>query len=139
MDKTHIPQFNGAAYTTWALKIQFGLVEKRLITAVCDFKGRAIVVCPAHIMPLDQGELLLLTLEERVIARDEHTAEITARENAIQNWMDMDLDAQAFIVKYIGASEQTHIRNCDTAHEMWIALKTFYELQGDIEVANAHA
>ena len=51
----------------------------------------------------------------------------------------MDLDAQAFIVKYIGASEQTHIRNCDTAHEMWMALKTFYELQGDIEVANAHA
>ena len=73
MDKTHIPQFNGAAYTTWALKIQFGLVEKRLITAVCDFKGRASVVCPARIMPLDQGELLLLTLEERVIARDEYT------------------------------------------------------------------
>ena len=51
----------------------------------------------------------------------------------------MDLDAQAFIVKYIGAYEQTHIRNCDTAHEMWTALKTFYELQGDIEVADAQA
>ena len=139
MDKTHIPQFDGASYTTWALKIQFGLVEKRLITAVCDFKGRARVVCPARIMPLAQGDLLLLTLEERVAARDENTAEIAARETEIQIWMDMDLDAQAFIVKYIGASEQTHIRNCDTAHEMWTALKTFYELQGDIEVANANA
>ena len=116
MDKTHIPQFDGASYTTWALKIQFGLVEKRLITAVCDFKGRARVVCPARIMPLAQGDLLLLTLEERVVARDENTAEITARETEIQIWMDMDLDAQAFTVKYIGASELTHIRNCDTAH-----------------------
>ena len=49
--------------------------------------------------------------------------------------MDMDLDAQAFI----RASEQTHITSCDTAHEMWMSLKTFYEFQGDIEVANAHA
>ena len=125
MDKTHIPQFHGAAYTTWALKIQFGLVEKRLITAVCDFKGRPRFIFPAHIMLLDQGELLLLTLEERVIARDEHAAEIITREDDIQKWMDMDLDAQAFIVKYIGASEQTHIRSCDTAHEMWMSLKAF--------------
>ena len=139
MDKTNIPQFNGAAYTTWALKIQFGLVEKRLISAVCDFKGRARVICPARIMPLAQGDLLLLSLEDRVIARDENGVDIIARETEIEKWLDMDLDAQAFIVKYIGASEQTHIRNCNTAHEMWTALKTFYELQGDIEVANAQA
>ena len=88
------------------------------------FKGRARVVCPACIMPLALGDLLLLTLEERVAARDENTAEIAARETEIQIWMDMDLDAQAFIVKYIGAAEHTHIRNCDTAHEMWTALKT---------------
>ena len=74
-----------------------------------------------------------------MIARNENAAEINAREADIHTWLDMDLDAQAFIVKYIGASEQTHIRNCDTAHEMWQSLKTYYELQGDIEVANAQA
>ena len=67
--------------------------------------ARARVICPASIRPLAQGDLLLLTLEERIIARDEHTAERATRENEIQTWMDMDLDAQAFIVKYIGASE----------------------------------
>ena len=139
MDKTNIPQFNGAAYSTWALKIQFGLVEKRLITVVCDFKGRARVICPARIMPLAQGALLLLPLADRAVARDENGLDISAREAEIEKWLDMDLDAQAFIVKYIGASEQTHIRNCDTAHEMWTALETFYQLQGDIEVANAQA
>ena len=77
MDKSHIPQFNGAAYTTWALKIQFGLVEKRLISAICDFKGRARVICPARILPLAQGDLSLLTLEDRVISRTENAADIT--------------------------------------------------------------
>ena len=51
----------------------------------------------------------------------------------------MDLDAQTFLVKYIGASEQTLIKNCDIAYEMSTALKTYHELQGDIEIANANA
>ena len=84
MDKTNIPQFNGATYTTWALKIQFGLVEKRLISAVCDFKGRARVICPARIMPLTQGDLLLFSLEDRVIARDDNGVDIIARETKIE-------------------------------------------------------
>ena len=139
MDKTHIPQFNGAAYTTWALKIKFGLVEKRLISAVCDFKGRARVICPARVMSLAHGALLLLPLDDRAFSRTENAGEITTREDGIQKWLNMDLDTQALIVKYNGASKQTHIRNYDTAHEMWIALKTLYELQCDIEVANVHA
>ena len=53
--------------------------------------------------------------------------------------MDLDLKAQSFIVKYLGASEHTHVRNCTYAWEMWVALKSFYELQGEIEVANASA
>ena len=78
-------------------------------------------------MPLAQGALLLLPLADRAIAREENGVDITAREAKIEKWLDMDLDAQAFFVKYIGASEQTHIRNCDTTHEMWTTLKTFYE------------
>ena len=35
----------------------------------------------------------------------------------------MDLDAQAFFVKYLGASEQTHIRHCDATAQMWESLK----------------
>ena len=139
MDKTHIPQFNGAAYTTWALKIQFGLFEKRLISAVCDFKGRTRVIYSARIMALTQEALLLSPLEDRANNRTENAVELTTREDEIQKWLDMDPDAQVFILKYIGASKQTHIRNCNTAYEILRALKIFYELQGDIEVANAHA
>ena len=41
-------------------------------------------------------------------------------------------------MKYLGASEHTHVRNCTYAWEMWAALKSFYEYQAEIEVANAH-
>ena len=50
-------------------------------------------------MPLAQRDLLLLSLEDRVIARDENGVDIIARETEIEKWLDMDLDAQAFIVK----------------------------------------
>ena len=46
---------------------------------------------------------------------------------------------EAFIVKYLGSSEQTHVRSCDYAFQMWDALKKYYNLQGEIEVANAQA
>ena len=72
MDKnqTNIPQFTGPSYTPWALEIQFGLAMERLITAVCDFKGRARTTCPDCINPLAQGALLLLPLADREIARN---------------------------------------------------------------------
>ena len=47
------------------------------------------------------------------------------------------MEAQAFIVKYLGASEHTHVRNCTSAFEMWNSLSSFYELQGEIEISNA--
>ena len=141
MDKNQskILEFTGSSYTTWALKIQFGLSRERLISAVCDFKGRPRTTCPDRINPLAQGALLLLALEDREDARNAHTIDMKERDEEIQKWLDMDLGAQSFIVKFLGPSEQTHIRNCDIAHEMWMNLKSFYELQGDIEVANAQA
>ena len=76
---------------------------------------------------------------ERTIARNDNTAQIVTRTAEIEAWFDTDMDAQAFIVKYIGASEQTHVRNCDTAFDMWESLKSFYEFHGEIEIANAIA
>ena len=138
-NKSYIPKFTGASYNNWAVKILYGLVEKRLISVVCEFKTRPKVDCPVPITPLAQGVLALLPAAERTIARDENASEVTVRNAEIEKWMELDLDAQAFIVKYLGASEQTHIRHCDTAAQMWESLKSFYELQGDIEIANAHA
>ena len=31
------------------------------------------------------------------------------------------------------------MRNCETSFDMWESLKSFYELQGEIEIANATA
>ena len=134
-----IPQFTGAAYQSWAFKLQFGLVEKDLHTVVCDFKGRARKPCPAVIGRLTQGELLLLPAGVRTATEQDRDADIDVRDAEIESWMDKDLKAQAFIVRYLGASEQTHVRNCDFAYQMWDALKTFYSLQGEIEIANAQA
>ena len=138
-NKYTIPQFTGAAYQSWAFKLQFGLVEKDLHTVVCDFKGRTRKPCPAVIERLTQGELLLLAATARNASQQDRDSDIIARNVEIEAWMDRDLKAQAFIVKYLGASEQTHVRNCDFAYQMWDALKTFYSLQGEIEVANANA
>ena len=66
-------------------------------------------------------------------------AEITARESEIDAWIDLDMEAQAFIVKYLGASEQRHVRYCTSAFEMWNSLSSFYELQEEIEIFNATA
>ena len=141
MDKnqSNIPEFTGSSYTTWALKIQYGLSRERLISAVCDFKGRPRTTCLDRINPLAQGVLLLLPMEEREDARNAHNLDMVRNDESIQKWLDMDLDAQSFRVKFMGDSEQIHIRGCDTAHEMWTNLKIFYEFQGDIEVANAQA
>ena len=138
-NKSNIFQFSVAACTSWALQIHYGLVGKRLITAVYDFKGKTMVACPARITPLAQRVLALMFVADRAIARDDNLVKITNRECEIEKWLDMDVGAKAFIVKYVGASKSTHITDCNIAHDMWIALKSYYELQGDIEIANANA
>ena len=102
---------------------------------VFDFRGRARTPCPAVIEPLSRQANLIL--DEN--ARDQHIMDLKIRMDEIDAWMAMDLKAQSFIVKYLGASEHTHVRNCKFAHEMWDSLKSFYELQGEIEVSNATA
>lgn len=139
MDRNLIPQFTGAAYNAWAFKVEYGLIEKKLSSAVFDVEGRARKPCPVVIAPLTQGELILIPLDDRMVAKDEKREEIKTREAEIEAWIDRDMEARAFIVKYLGASEHTHVRNCKSAFEMWNSLKNFYELQGEIEIANATA
>ena len=129
MDRSTIPQFTGAAYQSWAYKVQFGLIEKEVHSVVFDFRGRARTPCPAVIEPLSSQALR--TLDSDAIVQMQ--IEEKTRESEIDAWMAMDLKAQAFIVKYLGASEHTHTRNCQFAYEMWDSLKSFYELQGEIE------
>lgn len=57
----------------------------------------------------------------------------------IDSWMDKDLKAHASIVKYLGAIKHTHIQSCSYAWKMWNSLRSYCELQGDIEVLNASA
>ena len=45
----------------------------------------------------------------------------------------------AYIVKHLGSSELTHVTDCTTVAGMWEALKTFYLVQGAIEIANTEA
>ena len=71
------------------------------------------------------------------MARDENRVNILTREVEIEALVDKEMEAKAFMVKYIGASEHTHVRNCKSAFEMWNSSKAFYELQGEIEVVNA--
>lgn len=139
-DRSTIPQFTGAAYQGWAYKVQYGLIEKELHSVVFAFRGRPRTPCPALITPLTQGELSdTYPPDARVAALRDNEFEISQRNIDIDLWLDLDLKAQSFIVKYLGASEHTHVRNCNYAWEMWAALKSFYELQGEIEVANANA
>lgn len=50
-----------------------------------------------------------------------------------------DLKAHAFIVKYLGLGELTHIRKCDFAYQIGDILKRYYSLQSNIEISNANA
>lgn len=135
----NIFQFTGAEYKSWALKVQFGLFQKRLIRTVMDFKDLPRIVCPARIPPMAQGALALIPATDRSAARDAHTESISERDLEIEQWTMKDYDAQAFLVQYVGARQQTHIRNCSTAFEMWEALKSYYQLKGETEISNANA
>ena len=117
----------------------YNLHEKKLVDIVCDFKGRTRKPCPAFIMHLSVVDLNNINVADRGQAIRERNVEIVASQILIDAWFDKDLDAHAFIVKYLGSSEQTHVRSCDCAFQMWDALKKYYNLQGEIEVANAQA
>ena len=45
----------------------------------------------------------------------------------------------AYIAKHLGPSELTHVTDYTTLARMWEALKTFYMVQGAIEIANTEA
>ena len=104
-----------------------------------DFKGQQRVVCPDPIPPLAQGALALIANDARVAFRDAHTQSMVARNEEIDQWIEKDIDAQAFLIQYIGTQQQTHVRNCGTAFEMWEKLKSYYQLKGEVEIANANA
>lgn len=139
-DRSTIPQFTGAAYQGWAYKVRYGLMEKDLHSCVFGFRGGARTPCPVLIPLLTQAELLALPSTD--VGANAVSANIAVSANSqrdVDAWLLMDMKAQAFIVKYLGASEHTHVRNCVYAYEMWESLRSFYELQGEIEIANAQA
>lgn len=136
--RSTIPEFSGAAYQSWATKLQYGLVEKELIEWVCEFKEMPRVHCPALITPLTQGDIDALPENAKRAAIRENDANIQTAANAHKEWKKSDLKAQAFIVKYLGVGELTHIRHCNFAYEMWDVLKRFYSLKSNIEISNAN-
>ena len=139
-DRSTIPQFTGAAYQGWAYKVRYGLMEKDLHSCVFGFRGGARTPCPVLIPLLTQAELLALpSTDEGANAVSANIAVSANSQRDVDAWLLMDMKAQAFIVKYLGASEHTHVRNCVYAYEMWESLRSFYELQGEIEIANAQA
>ena len=140
-DKNNIPQFTGATYQGWAFKVRFGLIEKELHRYVVDFKGRTRIPRPAVIEPLTQAAVDSLPGDAapRRAAANTHQQNVDARNLLVDAWDAQDLKAQAYIVRFLGPSEQIHVRDCDYAYEMWNNLASFYEVQGAIEEANALA
>ena len=128
-DRSTIPQFTGAAYQGWAYKVRYGLMEKDLHSCVFGFRGGARTPCPVLIPLLTQAKLAALPSTD--VGANAVSANIAVSANSqidVDAWLLMDMKAQAFIVKYLGASEHTHVRNCAYAYEMWESLRSFYEL-----------
>ena len=139
-DWSTIPLITSAAYQGWAYKVRYGLMEKDLHSCVFGFRGGARTPCPVLILLLTQEKFD--ALPQTVVRADVVSANIVVVANSqidVDAWLFMDIKAQAFIVKYLGASEHTHVRNCVFAYEMWETLRSFYELQGEIEIANAQS
>lgn len=116
--------------------MHFGLREKKLSWIVFDVGDRARKPCLSVITSFTQGELILIPFDDRKVACDENRVNATTCEVEIKAWVGKDMDAQTHIIKYIGASKYTLVRNRKSAFEMWISLKAFYESQGEVEVAN---
>ena len=82
MDRNLNKQFTSAAYNAWAFKVEYGLIGKKMSSAVFDVEGQARKPCPVDIAPLTQGELILLPCDDRNGAKDEA-------------WVDKDMEARA--------------------------------------------
>ena len=117
----------------------FGLFAKRLINTICEWRGKPRLAKPTPITLLVQGELALILAADRPAARDARNDEIIARNIEIDKWDEQDGDAMSFIILHIGARQLSHVRNCDTAHDMWKSLSAYFQLKGDVELANANA
>ena len=78
---------------------------------ICGFRGGIRTPCPVLIPLLTQAELD--DLPQAVFA-DVMRYNAAAHMNSKVEWdawMLMDMKTQAFFVKYLGASEHTHVRN----------------------------
>ena len=49
------------------------------------------------------------------------------------------MDAQSFLIQHIGVKQLSHVITCISANEMWESLSAYFELKGDVEIANANA
>ena len=134
-----IMQFTGAGYKDWRTKMEYGLSQKRLISTVQAWRGKPRFVRPTPITLMAQGELATIPVTDRPAARDARDASIIARDLGIEKWEEQDMDAQSFLIQHIGVKQLSHVRNCLTAHEMWEALSAYFQLKGDVEIANANA
>ena len=132
-------QFTGAGYKDWRTKMEFGLSQKRLISTVQAWRGKPRFVRPTPITLMAQGELSLIPAADRPAARDARDESIIARDLEIEKWEEQDMDAQSFLIQHIGVKQLSHVRNCLTANEMWESLSAYFQLKGDVEIANANA
>ena len=119
--------------------MEFGLSQKRLISTVQAWRGKPRFVRPTPITLMAQGELSLIPAADRPAARDSRDASIIARDLEIDKWEQQDVDAQSYLIQHIGVKQLSHVRNCLTANEMWESLSAYFELKGDVELANANA
>ena len=132
-------QFTGAGYKDWRTKMEYGLSQKRLMSTVQAWRGKPRLVCPTPITLMAQGELALILVADRPAARDARDLAIIARDLEIENWEEQDMDAQSFSIQHIGVKRLSHVTNCLTAYEMWESLSAYFQLKGDVEIANANA
>ena len=86
-----------------------------------------------------QGELALIPVTDRPAARDARDASIIARDLEIDKWEEQDMDAQSFLIQHIGVKQLSHVKNCLMANEMWESLLAYFQLKGDVGIANANA
>ncbi|GBL98065.1 hypothetical protein AVEN_84573-1 [Araneus ventricosus] len=49
---------------------------------------------------------------------------------AVAKWISDDQKAKADIILSIHPSELSQIKNCNTSHELWTKLQTYYESKG---------
>ena len=119
--------------------MEYGLSQKRLISTVQAWRGKPRLVCPTPITLMTQGELSLIPVADRPAARDTRDESIIARDLEIEKWEEQDMDAQSFLIQHIGVKQLSNVKNCLTTYEMWESLSAYFQVKGDVEIANANA